>query len=380
MAELLAPLRRRLPQSSLAPILTLTACTALLLTRFAWRRWTYKPELLPPPPKESPYRYYLANETSAVIALQDGRQIGYAQYGDPNGKPVICLHGIIGSRLENFLFDANARKLGIRIIGIDRPGIGLSDPDPRPITERTLLNHAQDVEALATHLKLKDYAIIGTSGGGPYALACAYALPSTPSAPKLKAVSIVTGLGLWDMPQAWFSALVFLNRHLDLSWALRLLMASSPVWNMTVSDDERMEELRKAHDLKKVHPADAEFARYPEYPDWQRLFLLSSREAVRQGWRGFHEDSAMLSRRPPGFRVEDIRSELPVQLWYGSEDRNVAPEAGVETERRLKARAGARDGDGKVELHMLGGETHGSTQVKYQKGVLEDLLRAMESY
>jgi len=59
-----------------------------------------------------------------VLALPDGRKIGYAQYGDPNSKPVITLYGILSSRLENFLFDINAKELSVRIIGIERPGIG----------------------------------------------------------------------------------------------------------------------------------------------------------------------------------------------------------------------------------------------------------------
>lgn len=350
-----------------------TSCTALLTTPFAWRKLTYTPELLPPYPKHSGLHFRRANDSSSKLTLPDGRTIGYAQYGDPTGKPVICLHGILGSRLENALFDVNAKELGARIIGIERPGMGWSSPDPRPLRERKVLDHAKDVEFLAEHLQLKEYGIIGTSGGGPYALGCAHALPSSASKPRLRAVSVVTGLGLRDMSQVWHPVLVWLNQHLDLRWLVKIVFTRGPVWNLSLSDEERMEEMRKSFDLKKAHPADIRTARHPNYPDWARLFLSSSREAVSQGWQGFLDDSSILSA-DPGFLVEDIRADLPVQLWCGTDDSNASPKAGEETAQRLKA-----GGNTNVELHMEEGETHGSIQVKYQRRILEDLLRAMSS-
>jgi pimeloyl-ACP methyl ester carboxylesterase len=308
-----------------------------------------------------------------VLTLPDGRKIGYAQYGDLKGKPIIVLHGIIGSRLENALFDANAKALGARIIGIERPGIGLSSPDPRPLKQRRVLDHAKDVEALAEHLQLEEYAVLGMSGGGPYALGCAYALPSSASKPRLNAVSVVTGLGLADMSQPWPAPLVWLNKNLDLRWLIKLIFTRGPVWQLELSDEERMEGMRKDFDLRKAHPADVEITRSPNYPAMQRLFLRSSREALSQGLAGYLDDAQTLSK-DPGFRVEDIRTDLPVQLWYGTDDTNVSPKAGEETAERLRAA-----GNTKVELHMEPGETHGSTQVKFQKRQLEDLLRAMDS-
>ena len=355
-----------------APLI-FTACTGLFIAKLVWSRWSYKPELLSPHPTNYRYRLNLADTSSATLNLPGGRQIGYAQYGDLHGKPVITLHGILGSRLENALFDANGKDLGVRIIGIERPGIGWSSPDPRPLKERKVLDHARDVEALAEHLQLREYAVIGTSGGGPYALGCARALPSSPSKPRLKAVAIVTGLGLPDMSQPWPRVVVFLNRHLNLRWLIKWIFTSSPVWNLQLSDDERIEVMRKSFDVKKAHPADIEVARNPNQPDWTRLFLRSTREAVSQGWSGFLDDSAILSS-DPGFRVEDIRTDLPVQLWYGTDDTNISPQAGEETAQRLRAA-----GNTKVELHMEKGETHGSTQVNFQKMMLTDLLKAMDS-
>jgi pimeloyl-ACP methyl ester carboxylesterase len=351
--------------------LVVTTCTALIMTPFIWRRVTYIPELVPPFPKATG-RYDNVRSSSATMTLPDGRKLGYAQFGDPEGKAIICLHGIPGSRLENALFDANAKELGARIIGIDRPGVGLSTPESKPLKERKVIDHAEDVEALAEHLQLKDYAIIGTSGGGPYALGCASALPSAPSKPNLKAVSVVTGLGLRDMSQAWPAPLVWLNQQIDLSWLVVLLTVRGPIWNMDLSDEERMVAYRQALDLKKVHPKDAELARRADSSDMVKLFLQSSREAFAQGREAYQEDCVILSRNP-GFRIEDTRADLPVQLWCGTDDSNVSAKAGEETAQRLEV-----SGNKLVELHMESGHTHGSTQVNFQRQILEDVLRAME--
>jgi pimeloyl-ACP methyl ester carboxylesterase len=353
--------------------LILTSCTALLVTPYAWRKLTYKPELLPPPPKDVEYRLAkIALTGSSVLTLPDGRKVGFAQYGDPNGKPIICLHGMLGSRLENVLMDTDAKELGARIIGIERPGIGWSSPDPRPLKERKVVDHAKDIEAVAEHLGLEEYAVLGTSAGGQYALACAYTLPSSASKPRLKAVSVVTGLGLHDMSQPFPTPVVWLNRTFDLRWLYKHLFAAGAVWNMDLSDAERQEAMCKSFDVKKAQPADVEITKLPNYPDLQRVFLLSTRAAVAQGFAGFEDDAYVLSR-DPGYRVEDIRPDLSVQLWYGTADTNIAPKVGEEIAERLRA-AGNR----KVELHMEPGETHGSTQVKFRRRYLEDLLRAMD--
>ena len=268
--------------------------------------------------------------------------------------------------------DADAKELGARIIGIERPGIGWSSSDLRPLKERKVVDHAKDIEAVAEHLGLEEYAVLGTSGGGPYALGCAYALPSSASKPKQKAVSVVTGLGLPDMSQPFPAPVVWLNKTFDLRWLMKYLFTAGPVWNMDLSDEERQEAMCKSFDTKKAQPADIEITRLPNYPDLQRVFLLSIRAAVAQGLAGFEDDAYVLSR-DPGYRVEEIRPDLPVQLWYGTADTNIAPKAGEEIAERLRVA-----GNEKVELHMEPGETHGSTQVQFRRRYLEDLLRAMD--
>ena len=101
-------------------------------------------------------RFHLDNDSSATLDLPDGRKLGYAQYGLPTGRAVFYLHGTPGSRIEAAAYDDLAVKADARIIAVDRPGIGLSSPQPN----RTLLDHPKDIEQLARHLDLNDYGVL----------------------------------------------------------------------------------------------------------------------------------------------------------------------------------------------------------------------------
>ena len=87
--------------------------------------------------------------THSTLMLRDGRSLGYAECGDPEGKPVFHFHGHPGSRLEITLAARPAPEIGVRHIGIDRPGIGLSDFKPH----RQILDWPDDVVDLASGLE-----------------------------------------------------------------------------------------------------------------------------------------------------------------------------------------------------------------------------------
>src|SRR5215471_4610530 len=97
------------------------------------------------------------NTFNKVISLRDGRTLGYAEYGDPNGKPVFFFHGLPGSRLQRHPDESIATGLGARLITIDRPGYGLSDFQQA----RTLLDWPDDVTQLANSLRIDQFAAIG---------------------------------------------------------------------------------------------------------------------------------------------------------------------------------------------------------------------------
>ena len=96
------------------------------------------------------------NVNSDSLLLPDGRTLGYAQYGTPTGRAVFFVHGHPGSRFEGSHLHDLGLKLGARIISPDRPGMGLSSPQPG----RTLLDYPKDLEHLANHLKLERYGVL----------------------------------------------------------------------------------------------------------------------------------------------------------------------------------------------------------------------------
>ena len=103
----------------------------------------------------------------------DGRTIGAAEYGDPDGVPVLWTHGGPGSRFEPLWLRDAAAEAGLRIVAVDRPGYGLSDPLPG----RTILDGVADLLAVADQLSLREFRTVGVSTGGAYALATAAVAP-----------------------------------------------------------------------------------------------------------------------------------------------------------------------------------------------------------
>lgn len=109
-------------------------------------------------------------DNSRTIKLKVGRKLGFIEYGDPKGKPLFFFHGWPGSRYSGKETDIAAKKLGVRVISTDRPGIGLSDFQK----DRRLLDWSDDVVELADYLGIKRFSLMGVSGGGPYVAVCAY--------------------------------------------------------------------------------------------------------------------------------------------------------------------------------------------------------------
>ena len=125
--------------------------------------------------------------SSQLITLPGGRRLAYAESGDAQGTAVIFFHGGPGSTLPMQPDEgAIAASLGIRLITVERPGYGGSDPHPG----RRLLDWPSDVRALVDHLGIARFSLIGFSAGSPYALACAARL-----AERLNRVVIVGGSG-----------------------------------------------------------------------------------------------------------------------------------------------------------------------------------------
>jgi pimeloyl-ACP methyl ester carboxylesterase len=243
------------------------------------------------------------------ITLRDGRILGFAEYGQPQGRPIFFFHGWPSSRLEAEMVAATAHRLHVRLVAADRPGFGLSSFQPG----RRLLDWPADVLELADALGLARFAVLGVSGGGPFAAACALAIPE-----RLGVAGIVSGVGPLDTPGA-LEQMRPLNRRLATigrraPWLFRLV-----AWPdvRALKRDPEGYFARAMADMPE--PDRATLARVEIRSCLQR----AGQEAFRAGLRGAAHENALVAR-PWGFRLEDIAIE--VQLWHGELDRN-APSA-----------------------------------------------------
>lgn len=119
----------------------------------------------------------LVRESDRQVVLRDGRTLGYASYGDPDGRVVVYHHGGLSCRIDATSCHAAASAAGIRVIAVDRPGIGLSDRQKNA----RLLDRTTDIAELLALLNVSECSTMGWSFGGAYAAACAFALPQVTS-------------------------------------------------------------------------------------------------------------------------------------------------------------------------------------------------------
>jgi len=133
------------------------------------------------------------------------RRLAARRWGDLDGRPVFLLHGTPGSRLGVHPDEGDLRRLGVCLITYDRPGYGLSDPKHG----RTVADAAADVELIADHYGYDRFLVVGRSGGGPHALACAALLPS-----RVAGVASLLGLAPFDAEGLdWFDGMNDANRE-----------------------------------------------------------------------------------------------------------------------------------------------------------------------
>jgi pimeloyl-ACP methyl ester carboxylesterase len=282
-------------------------------------------------------------EQERTIELKDGRVLGVAEFGDPAGRPVVYHHGFPGSRLDYALLDPEdvARSSGVRIIALDRPGSGLSSPRPG----RSLLDQADDVAAAVDALGVDRFALLGFSGGAPFAAACAYALPS-----RVTSLALVSGMGPAHAP----------GMKDGLSWTLAGrsgLVRRLILWLMDLGLSKDPDKFL-ARSLGTMPPPDRALL---EQDAGARLFLAGLAEAFRNGRAGAHRDGH-LYKSPWGFELGDIA--VRTSAWHATEDANVPVSVG---------RFAAAQIPGCVE-HIVEGEAHLSIVRGRLGGILEELV------
>jgi pimeloyl-ACP methyl ester carboxylesterase len=251
----------------------------------------------------------VADARAGVTHLRDGRALAYAEWGPIEGRPILHFHGVPDGRFS-WGGGSVCVDRGIRLITVDRPGIGGSDPKPG----RSVADWPADVEELAEQLELDRFAVSGWSAGGAYALACAGEL-----GPRIDAVAIVGGSGRLDRPG-------FVGQ-MSTAATWRLAKHVPSAMTFTYSALARLAR-RNPRAAQKVIAAGASKVDRAviSRPDVGPRLVSAYLEASRPGGRGLTEDMrAMLS--PWGFDPSEIR--LPVHLVHGRRD-TVAPPAHAE--------------------------------------------------
>ncbi|MFF0776281.1 alpha/beta fold hydrolase [Nonomuraea wenchangensis] len=236
--------------------------------------------------------------------LPDGRRLARAEWGPATGTPVVLCPGAGTSRWLGFGAGV-VDELGVRLISLDRPGLGSSDPDPG----RTLTSWAADVAALG----LDEPRVVGFSQGAPFALACAFF-------PGVRRVAVVSGADevatMTEVLPGHFRELVE-TVAADPAAAEKFFSSLTPdaLWDMIVPNSPAVD--------REIY----------ERPDFARAYRRAMSEAFAQGPAGYARDS-VLAMSPWPFPLAEV--PVPVDLWYGDLDLHHSPDQGFTLSRRIR--------------------------------------------
>ena len=240
-----------------------------------------------------------------TITLSDGRRLAVREFGDPNAPPAFYFHGWPGSRMEPGFFALN----GIRIIAIDRPGYGGSCAKPG----RKLLDWPNDVAEAADQLGLDRFGIVGMSGGGPYAAACAYALHE-----RVTACTLIAPLGPPEAPGMKSPKIRLMSSVGQRPLTRSVIFHFMRRFILSPGGEKRLHRMHAHLHASKadIDALDMSFSRH---------ILSGIREALRHTSHGLATD-ANIYGQPWPFALEDIG--VPVLLWHGADDEVVPASIG----------------------------------------------------
>ncbi|MEE1827081.1 alpha/beta fold hydrolase [Streptomyces sp. BE20] len=241
-----------------------------------------------------------------MVKAADGRALAVETHGDPRGRPVFLLHGMPGSRVGPHPRSTVLYRLGVRLVSFDRPGYG----DSTRLPGRRVAAAAVDVRTIADDLGIDAFAVLGRSGGGPHALACAALLPE-----RVTRAAVLVGLAPRDAA--------------GLDW----------YGGMTPSNVRAYREAERGHDRIaagmlfrsqqiRADPVSLLKGLRPELPatdrevvadtGLRRMLQSNYREAFRHGADGWIDD-VLAFTAGWGFQVGDIG--VPTWLWHGADDQ-----------------------------------------------------------
>ncbi|MEV0251873.1 alpha/beta hydrolase [Nocardia sp. NPDC050712] len=248
---------------------------------------------------------------SRTCTAEDGRTVTWAEYGDPQGVPVLFCHGTPGGRLVAAHSHDSYLRQGLRVLSPDRPGYGGTDPLPG----RSVRDAAPDALAVLDACGVRDAFVVGGSGGGPHALAVAVAAPD-----RIRAVGVFVGAA--PLLGAERDGQVAINQavmdRLDQPGELRDLL-------------DRMRTTLREEGLASLL-TDAPESDREQWARHAAARQQSLQEALDPGIEGMFDDYQAIFGGAWGFDPEQVA--VPVVWAHGDQDRNVPASAA----RRIAAR------------------------------------------
>lgn len=247
--------------------------------------------------------------STKMVATKDGRNLAYLEVGDPQGPLVIHNHGGPSSRLEARLFADTASKHRLRLICVDRPGIGQSSPQKA----RSYSGWADDMTTIADALGYREFGVTGWSEGGPWALAAAAYIDPT----RLRHVTSIAGGSYGTFGNNWAKGHLskadalggFLALHFEPGFRLMYAAVGITAKHFRESYINQL--------LKAVNGYDRQIVLRPGF---ETAFCETSAECFAQGSEGLVRDSELLYR---SWAFDVSKIERRVHMWQGLDDRLV---------------------------------------------------------
>ena len=268
------------------------------------------------------------------VAVGSDRQIGFAEFGDPQGRAMFWLHGTPGARrqipVEARLY-AEANQ--IRLIGVDRPGIGASTPHEY----HRVIDFADDLRTIADTLGVDKMEIIGLSGGGPYTLGCAAAMPE-----RVIAVGVLGGVAPTQGSDGIGGGLM---GNVGLAAAPVLERVGSPLSRVATGLIRLIKPVAEPVLFLYASVSPEGDRRLLVRPEFKAMFLDDLLNGSRKQLAAPFADVVVFAR-DWGFRLDEVK--VPVRWWHGDCDHIVPFEHGEHVVAMLPD----------AELYTLPGESH----------------------
>lgn len=246
------------------------------------------------------------NKLNQQVVLKDNRNLGFAEYGNPKGYPIIYCHGSQSSRLEMHYDIYFTIENDLRIITVDRPGHGLSDFN----SNGSILQFGRDVKQLIDYLKINTFSVVGMSAGAPFALGISYLFPE-----NIYKTSIISGFAPFNNHN---------KKH--LSREVKMMLKISKTFPFLLKVLLKVQVKRLGENPKKTV---GNFLKIMSKPDQEILkneavlevIENTFKEAYRNGSKGVAYEISNLLVKNWEFELNKI--QVPITFWQGKKDNNV---------------------------------------------------------